>query len=91
MALRPTVVIGADRFAVVDVSEQGLRFVADVGAPPVGTAVLGRLLLPEHPPFEIEGMVIRRDHRYVALALTRGVPFGVILDQQRLLQQRIWV
>ncbi len=76
---------------VADVSELGVRFIAEGLGPPVGAVVVARLTLPETSPIEIEGTVVRRDARYVALSLVRGVPFGVILDQQRLLSRRLLV
>jgi hypothetical protein len=89
--LRPTLLIGAERFVVVDVSERGLRFLATGSGPPPGAVVVARLSLLEMSPIEVEGTVVRREGGHVALVLARGVPFAVILDQQRLLQQRIWI
>ena len=90
-SLRPILLIGAERFSVVDASELGLRFIAIGLGPSLGAAIIGRLALPETPPMEIEGIVVRRDDRYVALALAPGIPYRVILDQQRLLHQRILI
>jgi PilZ domain len=91
LRLRPTLLIGAERFNVVDVSERGLRFVAMSQGPMLGTGVVARLFLPEVDPIEVEGIVVRRDARHAALSLVRGIPFHVILDQQRLLHQRTLV
>ncbi len=90
-ALRPVLIIGAERFEVADVSEMGLRFVSQGLGPPLGATVICRLSLPETAAMEIEGTVVWRDGRFSALSLVRGVPFGVILDQQRWLHQRILI
>lgn len=89
LSLRPTVLIGQDRFVVVDLSERGLQFLHPGDVPPLGEALIGRLFLPDAAPIEIEGTVIRRRGSHVALALSRGVPFSVMLEQQRLLQRRL--
>jgi hypothetical protein len=90
-ALRPSLIIGADRFEVADLSEMGIRFAAQNLGPGLGSTVVCRLVLPEQAPIEVEGTVVRRDGRFAALALVRGVPFGMILDQQRWLMQRVLV
>jgi hypothetical protein len=87
--LRPILVVGTDRFVVIDVSEQGLRYLTAGPPPPAGQVLVGTLLLPEEAPLEIEGTVVRRTPPQVAIRLIKGVPFAVMLDQQRLLQQRL--
>lgn len=87
--LRPALVIGPDRYVVIDVSEGGLRY-HDPGPPPdLGRRTTGLLYLLGTPPLEIIGTVVRLDPPHIALALTKGLPFGLMLDQQRLLQQRL--
>lgn len=87
--LRPVLQVGDARFAVVDASERGLRYLAPGPPSRDGLEVRGILYLPEARPIMIEGTVIRCDPPHVALALAQGIPFGVMLEQQRLLQQRV--
>jgi hypothetical protein len=90
IAHRPTLRVGGDRFQVVDLSEQGIRYLhPGPSAPTPGSGVVGLLHLESGERLEIEGRVVRLEPPYVALELTRGVPFGLMLAQQRFLQQRL--
>ncbi|MEZ4457793.1 MAG: PilZ domain-containing protein [Gemmatimonadales bacterium] len=90
LAFRPVLRLDRLRCEVVDLSEQGIRFLHP------GPALLtvreefkGFLELPTDLGMEVEGMVVRVDGRQIAASLSKGVPFGVMLEQQRFLQQRL--
>jgi hypothetical protein len=88
--LRPTLRLGDEPFQVVDVSEAGVRFSAPVpGRFEPGVAIVGVIELLAGQTVAVEGTVVRRLGNQVAVSLVRGVPFAVMLDQQRLLQQRV--
>lgn len=90
LAFRPTFVVGGAKFQVVDLSEQGIRYVhPGPSRPNPGVAVEGLVRLPTGEEVEVEGTVVRVEAPQVALVLSRGVPFGLMLDQQRYLQQRL--
>ena len=89
--LRPNLRIGNESYPVVDLSEHGVRFMSPLGGGdlPIGARIVGVIHLPTEQPVDVEGIVVRRVGNEVAVALARGVPFGVMLDQQRFLQQRV--
>lgn len=90
LSARPTLELGeGDLIEVIDLSEQGVRLL--VGSRPgfaVGTAFAGTLRLCSGPLLSVEGVVLRVDPPQVAAVLTRGVPFGLMLDEQRFVYQR---
>lgn len=91
MALRPRLRIGALNYEVVDLSEQGVRFIhAGPDGPAVGATLQGRLRLPTGEVLDIEGTVVRVAAPSVAMTLTKGVPFAVMIEQQRHINQRIF-
>lgn len=88
--LRPSLVVGDRRITVADLSEGGIRLlVADPRAFAVGDPVGGVLKLPDDQSLAVNGQVVRVLGSHVALKLSQSIPFAIILDQQRLLQQRI--
>lgn len=88
--LRPTLRLGDEPFQVLDLSEAGVRFSAPVpGRFEPGAAIDGVIELLAGQTVAVEGTVVRRQGHEVAVSLVRGVPFAVMLDQQRLLQQRV--
>lgn len=89
MALRPQLRTGNQAFEVMDLSEQGVRFRHPGPArPAVGTKVAGTLRLPTGEVLEIEGAVVRVEAPGVSVALSKGVPFGIMIEQQRFIGQR---
>lgn len=89
MTLRPRLRIGPLNYEVVDLSEQGIRFIhAGPESPGVGMELAGRLRLPTGEVLDIEGTVVRVTLPSVALTLSKGVPFGVMIEQQRYISQR---
>lgn len=90
LSCRPTLRIGAAAFAVADLSERGVRFVA-AGTPPpeVGTEFEAELRLPTGEVVEVRGTVLWIRSPNVGVEFVAGVPFSVMLDQQRYLQRRL--
>ncbi|MGE0442467.1 MAG: PilZ domain-containing protein [Gemmatimonadales bacterium] len=90
LAFRPVLRLDRLRCEVVDLSEQGIRFVHPGPTPlKVKEEFKGFLELPTDTGLEVEGLIVRVDGRQVAASLSKGVPFGVMLEQQRFLQQRL--
>jgi hypothetical protein len=90
MRARPEITIGGETFAVLDLSERGIRWEVPRGPlPPVGTRFAGRLVLRTAGELDVEGEVVRHDPPDVGATLTRGVPFAVMLDEQRSLTRRL--
>jgi hypothetical protein len=89
LAFRPTLQVGKVAYVVVDLSEQGIR-VVDTGLNRLepGDQVVGTLSLPTDDRLEIEGSVVRVEPPHAALILSKGVPFAIMLAQQRFLQRR---
>jgi hypothetical protein len=87
---RPTLIVGSTAHSVVDLCEQGIRYLfADSSVPRVGDELRGRLVLPSGVELEIAGKVIRVTPPDAAANLTKGIPFGVMMEEQLYLQQRL--
>jgi len=87
---RPTLAL-ADRdktFEVLDLSEEGASFAVPAGAELRG-AVHGELLLPGGKKAAITGQVVRCRGGVAALSLTRALPAGLLLDEQRRLRDHL--
>lgn len=54
----------------------------------MGDEIAGILDLPTGEALEVEGCVVRVAAPSVALILSKGVPFGIMIDQQRFINQR---
>ncbi len=90
IALRPGFRVGGRVVPVVDLSEQGARLLfTEPPYPELGADLVGLIGLPGGESISAEGRVVRVDAPFVCLNLTRGVPFGVMLEQQRFLQHRL--
>lgn len=90
IVLRPTFRTGGQAYPVVDLSEEGLRFLCPDGArPDLETELSGLIVLRGADAVPVEGRVVRVDPPFVSLRLSRGVPFGVMLEQQRFLTHRL--
>ncbi|MBM4187637.1 MAG: PilZ domain-containing protein [Gemmatimonadetes bacterium] len=89
--LRPSLQVGDHQYPVADLSEGGIHLlVSPPDALAVGDSVAGSLRLPgEERVLAIAAAVVRVDGCHVGLRFLQGVPFALILDQQRLLQQRV--
>ena len=73
---------------VLDVSEQGLRFVAQHGTTAeVGTPVKGILRFPSGKSAEVEGKVVRFYDGEAGVQLKSAIPYRLIIDEQLYLQQ----
>ncbi len=90
IALRPGFRVGGRVYPVVDLSEQGARLLfAEPPYPEPLADLIGMISLPGGESIAAEGRVVRIDAPFVCLNLIRGVPFGVMMEQQRLLQHRL--
>ncbi len=89
-ALRPTFRTGGRVYPVVDLSEEGARLLFSEGSCPDHEADLaGTIGLPGGESISVKGRVVRVDAPFASLRLSQGVPFGVMMDQQRFLQHRL--
>jgi len=90
---RPTLRVGAEAWDVVDLSETGVRFrhPDGPGILEVGTEVEGVMCFRRGEEVPIVGTVLRIDVRLdggrdIVVDFTEGgIPFGLILDEQRYL------
>ncbi len=86
---RPELRVGGDAFLVIDLSEQGIRFRAAEGPYPLlGTVFTGQIVLQTAGPVEVEGRIVRIQPPEIGAVLTKGVPFAVMLEEQRYLARR---
>jgi hypothetical protein len=84
---RPTLEAGGRRYPVADLSEGGMRIRLDGGPEPkVGDTLQGTLKFAQGDTIEVRGRVLRVDDGNIAVRLDAGVPFKVILDEQRYLR-----
>jgi len=87
---RPALLIGSTAYSVIDLCEQGVRYLYDdARVPRVGDEIRGRLVLPSGTELEVAGTIIRVTPPHAAANLSKGVPFGVMMEEQRYLQQRL--
>lgn len=88
--LRPTFRTGGRAYPVVDLSEEGARLLFGEGAcPDRDVDLAGVMGLPGGESVPVKGRVVRVDPPFVSLRFSEGVPFGVMMDQQRFLQRRL--
>lgn len=86
---RPRLVLGSYICEVLDCSERGLRFrpSGPLCITP-GDALRGRLRFPRGEEIAIAGAAVRSEEGTIAIELSgRGVPFGVILQEQLYLRR----
>lgn len=84
---RPTLVMGGMEFSVVDCSENGLRFMNPGLAFQRDDPVAGAVQFRDRVEVPVSGRVVRVQEGHVALCLDgTGVPFPVILSEQRYLR-----
>jgi len=57
--------------------------------PELDTELAGPITLRGGESVPVEGRVVRVDPPFVSLRFSRGVPFGVMIEQQRFLQHRL--
>lgn len=92
MVLRPRLRVGDQAYEVVDLSEEGLRFLHSGPTwPVVGAVLVGTLELPTEQVLAVEGTIVRLAVPSIALRLSKGVPFGIMIEQQRFLHQRNFI
>ncbi len=75
-------------FEVLDVSEEGVRFRADLDLEP-GHVVRGEVVFPTGRRARVEGTVVRRDGDQVSLRLRRTVPGSIIVEETRRLRSHL--
>jgi hypothetical protein len=83
---RPTLLVGKEKFVVVDCSERGVRYECPAqAAPDRGARVEGSIrLVSGGPPHAIVGVVVRFHEGTVGLELERpGLPVGAVFAEQR--------
>lgn len=89
---RPELKLATGVVAVIDCSEDGLRFKLPDGSPmpDIGVAVEGRVRFKRHPELvSIRGNVVRCQGREVALHLAPpGLPRSLLFSEQRFLGSR---
>lgn len=86
---RPRLVLGSNICEVLDCSEKGVGFRATALLRAAeGEVLRGKLRFPRGEELAICGRVVRVQEERVALELSgRGVPFGIILQEQLYLRR----
>ncbi len=86
---RPVFTVDGTEHVVLDLSEEGLRFLAADGVVlALQQEVKGIVDLRASGPVEVAGRVVRLEGHAVAVKLEQGVPLSLILEEQRFLHQR---
>ncbi|MEZ4588790.1 MAG: hypothetical protein R2909_20635 [Gemmatimonadales bacterium] len=89
LTARPTLRVGDRSFEVLDLCEEGVRFLLRPGdRVAVGYGFEGAIRLLSGDVVPVEGKVLRVVGPQAAAKLLRGVSFGAMLEEQRLIQQR---
>lgn len=89
MVLRPRLRVGDQTYEVVDLSEEGVRFIhPGPDWPVLGTELIGVIQLPTGEVLAVEGVVTRLAARSVVVQLSKGVTFAIMIEQQRFITQR---
>ncbi|MEP6571820.1 MAG: PilZ domain-containing protein [Gemmatimonadota bacterium] len=84
---RPVFEVGERRYPVADLSEGGMRIRQEAYPEPLlGETLQGTLKFAQGDTVEVRGRVLRIDEGNIALRLDAGVPFKIILDEQRFLR-----
>jgi len=90
---QPTFRVAEQSFRVRDCSERGVRFLVEepAAAFTAGAAVQGVIRFRQGDTAAVEGVVVRANSEMVALRLEgAGIPFALILSEQRRLYARDW-
>ena len=85
---RPCLEMEGESHAVMDISEQGLRYQAGDSSPDVGREVAGIVRFSRGECVEVRGTVLRVVDGQVSCRLTTGVPFKIVIDEQRYVNER---
>lgn len=89
VAVRPVFTTGATEYRVVDLSEGGMRCaLGDLPHPELGTMMEGTIKFKRGHQRTLRGEVVRLGVGFMALRLDVGVPFAVMIDEQRYLLNR---
>lgn len=75
-------------FSVVDLSEDGLRFIDDGSLGEVNE-LAGQLRFLNGALKPIAGRIVRRTDRYMSLCLQQGVEWSTLLEEQRVVIRRL--
>ncbi len=84
---RPRLEMEGESYAVVDISERGLRYKATDSFPEAGREIAGIIYFKRGDFVEVRGTVLRAVDGQVSCQLTTGVPFKIIIDEQRYLNE----
>ena len=89
LTARPRLRVGPYPLEVIDLSEEGIRVLQNPALQlVVGEGFEGTIDLPSGPSLPIEGMVLWVDPPRIGARLIQGVPFSVMLEEQRYIQRR---
>jgi hypothetical protein len=85
---RPSFLVGADSFSVMDCSELGLRYqVSDAHLPGLGETVSGLLRFRRGAEVRVAGEVVRVEHGTVALWFrSQPIPLAEVMNERRYLE-----
>jgi hypothetical protein len=88
---RPSLIIGREAHEVVDLSEQGIKFLMTKGyKPKVGDQIKGQIKFRDGKTVDVAGKVLRllTEANQCVLTLTQGLPLPKMMEEQRYLLQK---
>jgi hypothetical protein len=88
---RPSLKIGEDELPVIDISEKGGKFLNNKGVKiDPGATVGGTITFHNGEAIAVEGEVLRAFNDQVVICFTKGIPFAIIINEQRYLREKYW-
>lgn len=89
VGVRPKFLAEEKEFAVLEVSEQGIRIEVDKDLRLDSDIVDGKIVFFDQETFEIQGRVLRKTAAYWVIVFPEGcVPLRKVISEQRFLLQR---
>ena len=83
---RPKLVMWGQELEVIDISENGIKFISDLDmARRISRKSRGKLILKNGNTIEVEGVILRIQDEQTILYLSRGIPYHAIVAEQRYL------
>ena len=82
---RPQLLLNGEKYDVVDISEQGIKYCCPGCGMTTGGALEGVVEFPDGETFDIEGKALRVE---VILQLRKGIPYTqIVKEQMRLIKE----
>lgn len=82
---RPSVLVNGLKYEVIDLSEQGMKFICNrTYAPAKDSAFNGTVFFKDGKSFNVSGRVLRYDptNDHCVVLLTKGIPLPKMIEEQ---------